>query len=333
MTAGEREEVVSFRVPDGTAEGRLDRVLAARFPDRTRSQLQRLIRDGRVTVGGLPPTKTGQVVRAGDEIRVSFAPVTVPATVTAEEIPLRILYEDEHLAVIDKPAGMLTHPAPGRSSGTLVNAILYYFEEVSDYHDDQARPGIVHRLDRETSGVLIVVKNAAAHAELARQFHDREVKKEYLAVVAGVIVEESRAIDAPIGRHPSYRERGAVDPVRGRPALTRFEVVERFAHHTLLRAFPESGRRHQIRLHLAWLKHPVVGDQVYGGRAARLTFGHLGVTAPARRDLPVIARHALHARRIAFRHPISGTPLAFEAQVPGDFAALLATLRELTSGS
>ena len=296
-------------VEDAGAGQRLDRYLAARNTWGSRSQVQRLITAGQVHVAG-QLAKPGTVLRRGQEVVVGTGtPPPPPNTVEPEPIPLTVLYEDEWLLVIDKPAGLVVHPAPGHWQGTLVNALLHHWRGTRPGLDPN-RPGIVHRLDKDTSGVLVVAKDADTLAALAAQFRRREVHKEYVAAVWGHMPRRSGTIDAPIGRNPVHRQRMAVRP-SGRVAQTRFEVIERFAHVTFVRLFPTTGRTHQLRVHLAAIGHPILGDTVYGRGRAR----EAGV---------YIARQALHAARLTLRHPRRGVELTCNAPLPADMLALRA---------
>jgi 23S rRNA pseudouridine1911/1915/1917 synthase len=248
-------------------------------------------------------------------------PPPVPAEPKAEAIALSIVYEDARLIVLDKPAGLVVHPGAGNASGTLVNALLHHARDLSGV-GGVLRPGIVHRLDRGTSGLMVVAKDDAAHQALARQFAARSVGKEYLAVVLGIPSPRSGRIDAPIGRDPSHRKRMSVQAPRGRAARSTYEVEEALDGAALLRVRIHSGRTHQVRVHLASIGHPVAGDATYGGRR---TPG--SQRAEARAALAALARPALHATRLAFEHPASGQRLSFESPLPADLQALLEALR------
>jgi 23S rRNA pseudouridine1911/1915/1917 synthase len=288
---------------------RLDRFLAAREVLGTRSQVQRLIEAGRVTVDG-QLAKGGVLVRAGQRVAVEIPPPTT-GIVQAEAIDIAVLYEDEWLLAIDKPAGLVVHPAPGHWSGTLVNALLHRWSG-SPAGLDPARCGIVHRLDKDTSGVMLVAKDVATHAALAEAFRAREVGKEYVAFVHGVPRRPEGEIDEPIGRHPVHRKRMSVRR-GGRAAVTRYRVLERFSGAAFVEARPKTGRTHQIRVHLAALGHPILADPVYArGRARRVAS---------------LARQALHARAIAFPHPQRAEIVRIEAPLPADLSAALAELR------
>jgi len=306
------------QVPPGAEGLRLDRFLATVPELGTRSRAKSLIDGGLVRVDGTP-RKSAHVLRAGQEIAVAVPPPE-PAGVAAEPLPLVVLYEDAHLLAIDKPPGMVVHPAPGARHGTVVNALLHRLGALDGVGDPE-RPGIVHRLDRDTSGVLLVARTPQALAGLARQFHDRTLAKRYVAVVHGVVRAPAGVIDQAIGRHPQERKRMSVRARRGRTAVTRYEVVERFRGATLLRLAPETGRTHQLRVHLASLGHPIIADRLYGGgrRAA-------GAIAAALEACP---RQALHAESIAFAHPATGAPVVVRSPLPADLEALLGALRRI----
>jgi len=248
-------------------------------------------------------------VRAGQTVEVERSVPSLPVGVVAEAIPLDVLYEDDWLLVINKPPGLVVHPAPGHWRGTLVSALLHRWQGLPPGLD-QVRPGIVHRLDKETSGVLVIAKDAATLTNLSAQFRRREVEKQYLAVVWGRLRRTRGTIAEPIGRNRVHRQRMAVR-AGGRVAETTFEVVKTVGDISVVRLFPRTGRTHQIRVHLAAIGHPVVGDQVYGG--ARRRSGH---------GPPLITRHALHAERLTLQHPRTGEPVTFTAQIPDDLAAL-----------
>lgn len=290
---------------------RIDRVLAARFPDLSRAQIQRLIRSGAITVNDRV-VRPSYCLSLGDRIAV-----TLPeeASIRPERIPLDIIYEDEHLLVVNKPAGMVVHPAAGVTSGTLVNALLAHCPKVADVGGVE-RAGIVHRLDRETSGLIVVAKDSQTHTALQRQFQRRQVRKTYVVLVEGQVQPSEGIIEVPIGRDQRDRTRMAVART-GRPAVTQYRVVEMFPRYTLLEVRPHTGRTHQIRVHLAWFGYPVVGDRVYGRRRQAL--------------LP--DRHFLHARDLAFTHPVTGKPMAFTAPLPPELVAVLTQLRRERSAT
>ena len=309
-----RAERLVLVVPAAAAGTRLDRFLATAAAVGTRARAQRLIEAGRVQVEGAP-RKSAHVLRGGARIEVTLPPPE-PLTVEPEPVPLRVLYEDADVLAIDKPAGMVVHPAPGVRRGTLVNALAHRFGALADA-GDPARPGIVHRLDRDTSGVLLVARTPAALEALARQFRERTLEKRYVALVRGRLGAPAGTIDRPIGRHPRARQRMSVRSRRGRSALTRWSVVERFPGATLLRLTPETGRTHQLRVHLAALGHPILGDRVYGRRASGMPEAAAG-----------FPRQALHAEEIRFTHPASGARVVVRAPLPADLEDLLAALRQ-----
>ncbi len=290
---------------------RLDRVLHARLPEESRSRIQLWIKAGRVQVNGAP-ARPSHVVRPGEGIDYEPAPAP-PLAAAPEDIPLRVLYEDEDVVAIDKSAGMVVHAGAGVRSGTLVNALLHRFGALSGVGGPR-RPGIVHRLDRYTSGVLLVAKNDAAHQKLAAQFSGREVEKTYVALVHGRVKQESGRIEKPIARDPVRRTRMTARIASGRAAWSEYRVAERFDRFTLLEVRIGTGRTHQIRVHLSSIGHPVAGDTLYG--------------APARVEgLPLLGRFFLHARRIRFRRPKDGAEIVVESDLPPDLRVWLNRLR------
>jgi 23S rRNA pseudouridine1911/1915/1917 synthase len=311
---GHEETLVASRDEAGA---RLDQFLAARLPALSRSQIQRLIREGHVQVEAAKSWRASTPVHAGLVARVSI-PAPAPATPQPEALPLTVLYDDDDLVVIDKPAGLVVHPSAGHATGTVVNALLHHVGGLSGVGGSQ-RPGIVHRLDRGTSGVMVVAKHDRAHRELARQFHDREVGKEYVALVWGTPTRGQR-VATPIGRDPRHRLKMSSRSTRARPAVTDLLEVEPFRGVSLVRIAIGTGRTHQIRVHLSESGHPIVGDELYG-QAKRTLPAHL-------RALAGLARPFLHAARLTFAHPGDGRRLAFEAPLPPDLAGLLKTLRE-----
>jgi 23S rRNA pseudouridine1911/1915/1917 synthase len=299
---------------------RLDQFLTSRLPDLSRSQVQRLIRHGRVrTRSGR--VKPGLVVEPGLHVDVEVPP-SEPADVAAEPLPLTILYDDADIAVVDKPAGMVVHPAAGHARGTLVNALLHHVTGLSGI-GGKDRPGIVHRLDRGTSGVMVIAKHDRAHRELTRQFHDREVEKEYVALVWGRVRPGLR-LDAPIGRDRRHRQKMSSRTARPRQASTHVLDVEPLGDLSLLRLTIETGRTHQIRVHLSEQGHPVTGDPLYGG-----------VKRGGRRSafLAGLGRPFLHAARLTLTHPGTGKRLTFEAPLAADLAAILSRLRQTATPS
>ncbi|MBM3772716.1 MAG: RluA family pseudouridine synthase [Acidimicrobiia bacterium] len=299
------------------AGSRLDRFLAAVLGTISRSQIQRLIREGHVRVDGRP-AKANLSLKKGQAIAVEV-PEAVPSAVAAEPLPIPILYQDEDIVVVDKPAGMVVHPAAGHATGTLVNALLHSVDDLSGIGGEK-RPGIVHRLDKGTSGLMVVAKNDAAHEALAQQFHDRQVDKEYIALVWGE-VQPGRRIDAPIGRDPEDRKRMSARARRSREAVTRVVRTEPLTRAlTLAVVAIHTGRTHQIRVHLSAIGHPVVGDALYGGVHRRVPGDLRAVTR--------LERPFLHAARLAFRHPLNGRRMEFTSPLPRDLQSVLDHLRE-----
>lgn len=288
---------------------RLDRAIAAALPDVSRTQVQRLIEAGCVQVNGVPWLKPGLRLAGGESVSVRLPP-PAPAAAQAEAIPLDVIYEDDDLAVINKPAGMVVHPAAGHAGGTLVNAILAHAPGIVGV-GDEARPGIVHRLDKDTSGLIVIAKNNRAQRQLQEQFNSRAVEKTYLALLDGHPPTDAGRIEAPIGRDPRDRKRMAVVRRGGREAVTEYRLVEKFRDHALAEVRPITGRTHQIRVHFAFLGCPVAGDTVYGRRQP---------TAGLR-------RHCLHAAKIMLRLPSSGERMMFEADLPDELEAVLLGLR------
>jgi 23S rRNA pseudouridine1911/1915/1917 synthase len=303
------ERVVNFTA---TILGeRLDKLIAVELIDLSRTQIQRLIEEGFVAVDGRVVVKPAQRLEREARVTVRIPP-PAPTTHLAESIPLDILFENDDVLVVNKPAGMVVHPAAGHGRGTLVNAVLGYDSELEGVGDEQ-RPGIVHRLDKETSGVIVIAKNDSAHRDLQRQFQNRLVEKVYVALLDGRPPTDTGRIEAAIGRDPRDRKRMAIVPeAQGRAAITEYVVREKFAAHTLVEAHPLTGRTHQIRLHFAYLKCPIVGDAAYGRKKPSLP----------------IERHFLHAARLTFTLPGARAPETFEAPLPDDLARVLKSLRE-----
>lgn len=287
---------------------RLDRYLAQVNPDLSRSYIQHLIGDGHVAVNGRS-VKPSYNVQPGDRISL-VVPVPRPSDILPEDIPLTIVYEDEDVLVVDKPAGMVVHPSPGHASGTLVNALLFHYPHLRI--GDDLRPGIVHRLDRDTSGLLVIAKHDRAKAVLQAQQQARQMLKLYLALIEGSFRDDQGVIDAPIDRHPTDRLRMAI-VAGGRPARTLYRVCERLGPYSLVEAKLETGRTHQIRVHLAHKHHPIVGDQLYGSRRSMQAFG--------------LRRQFLHATRLGFRR-LDGTWIELQAPLPPELQAILDRLRQ-----
>jgi 23S rRNA pseudouridine1911/1915/1917 synthase len=295
---------------------RLDNFLTALLPDQSRSHIQRLIKDGCVT-GPAAALRASTVVHTGQVYAIDL-PEPTAATPEAEPIPIRIIYQDEHLVVLDKPAGMVVHPGAGHNTGTLVNALLHHITDLSGI-GGELRPGIVHRLDRGTSGVMVVAKNDHAHQELSRQFADREVDKEYIALVWG-LVQAGRRIDAAIGRDPSQRQKMSTRARRARSAVTRVMAARHFKGVSLLKVGIATGRTHQIRVHLSAIGHPIVGDPTYGGLHRR--------TPANLRAVQRLERPFLHAARLAFTHPVDGRRIEFDSPLPLDLQAIIDDIEE-----
>lgn len=299
-------QVYQLIVPLEAAGRRLDQVLAALFPEHSRNRLQTWIRAGRVLVNGVIKDEPKLKVYGGENLQVEALEDEQAGAQQPENIPLSIIFEDDHLLIINKPAGLVVHPGSGNWSGTLMNALLHHAPQVVNV----PRAGIVHRLDKETSGLLVVAKTPQAQTHLVRQLQARSVKRIYLAVALGQI-ERNGIVDAPVGRHPVQRTKMAVVS-NGKPALTRYRVKEQFEHCTLIECELETGRTHQIRVHMASIKHPLLGDPVYGRPSPQL---------------PPFERQALHAVRLGLVHPHSGENIRWESPLPPDMQELLENLR------
>lgn len=289
---------------------RIDALLAAEIDDLTRSQAARLIESGAVTLNGRPVKKNHKTFPG--QVFVAELPEPEESELLPENIPLDVVYEDEDIIVVNKPKGMVVHPAPGHSSGTLVNALLWHCGDSLSGVGGEKRPGIVHRIDKDTSGLLIAAKNDQAHRFLSAQLADRSLSRTYEAVVLGRVKEDSGTIDAPIGRHPTDRKRMAVTDKNARSAVTHYEVIARYRGYTHVRCHLETGRTHQIRVHMAYIGHPVAGDEVY-----RKGAGGKGLDG-----------QCLHARKLRFIHPRSGELMELETQLPGYFVDFLSRLGE-----
>ncbi|MFA5147497.1 MAG: RluA family pseudouridine synthase [Candidatus Omnitrophota bacterium] len=294
-------ENYTFEVGLEVGPMRLDQFLTSVFPRPvTRSHLKKLMEEGRVLVDGVP-AKPHHRVKPGQKVEVSLEEA-VASSLEAEEIGLDILYEDDDIVVVNKQPGIAVHPGAGVHSGTLVNALLNHCKDLSDLNE--GRPGLVHRLDKDTSGVIVIAKNNASHVELARQFKAREVKKNYLALVKGVIEIDNGVVDLPIGRHPSNRQKMAVRHDSERNAITEFKVIKRFENSTLVMLNLKTGRTHQIRVHMAYIGHPVLGDEKYGSKGK-------------------FPRQALHSFYLKLRHPVTGKEMEFRAPVPADMKDII----------
>jgi len=311
------EHTDNFVIDESQPGGRLDVFLREKFPAVSRGALQRLIEQGHIRVNGqvVKPTHTP---RAGEQVEVRW-PEAQPAEALPEEIPLDILFEDASLLVVNKPPGLVVHPAAGHEEHTLVNALLHHCRGSLSGIGGVARPGIVHRLDKETSGCLVVAKNDETHLALAKQFEERTVEKLYDAIVLGILERDTGEIRASIARHPSHRKRMAVlESSNSRFAHTSYRVIERLVHATHAEAEIHTGRTHQIRVHFQFIGHPVVGDATYGQKANKRFAESTGYTAP---------RVLLHARKLSFVHPRTGRKVKFTAPLPEDFKAAVKFLR------
>lgn len=319
-TDDSERELLEASVPLAAAGRRFDQVLAELFPDFSRSRLSEWIKSGDALLDGRL-VKPKEAVRGGEPITLSVR-MEVETDAQPEDIPLEILYEDEDVLVVNKPAGLVVHPGAGNPRGTLVNALLHFDPRLAEL----ARAGIVHRLDKDTSGLMVVARTLRAHSSLVEQLSGREVHRQYLAVVQGTMVAGS-TVNAPIGRHPTDRVRMAVVKEGGRDAVTHYRVREKFRAHTLVECRLETGRTHQIRVHMAHVRHPIVGDPLYGGSYRQPK----AATEALATRLQGFRRQALHAEKLTFRHPATGEPVTTEAPMPEDMLGLLHDLREDTA--
>ena len=301
------KEVVTATV----AGERVDVLLSRSIENLTRSAAARLLEEGAVFLGGAPVKKNHKTA-AGDQFTVTL-PEPEPVEAVPQDIPLDVVYEDEHVVVVNKPVGMVVHPAAGHPDGTLVNALLYHCGKSLSGINGQLRPGIVHRIDRDTSGLIIAAKNDPAHQALAAQLQDHSLYREYAAVCVGNLRQDEGTIDAPIGRHRTDRKKMAIDRQSGREAVTHYTVLERYPGFTYLQCRLETGRTHQIRVHLASIGHPLLGDVVYGNK----------------KPWPGLEGQCLHARRLSFVHPATGERVTVECPLPDWFSAVLTKLRRL----
>ena len=306
---------LTAQIPEALAGRRLDQALAELFPSYSRSRLQQWIKAGQVLLNQQPVIARYRV--AGGEYVEIDAQLQLETEARPQAIGLDVRFQDEHLLVLNKPAGLVVHPAAGNPDGTLQNALLHYDPRLASL----PRAGIVHRLDKDTSGLMVVARSLSAHRSLVAQLQARTVQREYLALVQSVLAAGG-TVDAPIGRHPRDRLRMAVVE-SGKPAITHYRVVERFAAHTLVRARLETGRTHQIRVHMAHIRCPLVGDPLYGGRQKLPR----GASAQLRQALSAFRRQALHAARLQLLHPATGETVSWEAELPNDFSSLIDVLR------
>jgi 23S rRNA pseudouridine1911/1915/1917 synthase len=299
-------EKYEFKIDSAASRERLDVFLSTQQTEISRSRLKKLIVEGQVTVNGVV-RPVGYKIREGDQVTLHI-PVPVPLDTIAEHMPLDIIFEDAYLLALNKSAGIVVHPAPGHYKGTLVNALLYHCKDLSGIGGVE-RPGIVHRLDKDTSGLVLVAKTELAHKNLAAQFKKREIHKEYLAIVKGNVKKDTGSVHASIGRHKVNRKKMDTKASKGREASTEYQVTYRCKDWSYLKLWPKTGRTHQIRVHLASIHHPIIGDQLYGGKSPNLK----------------MFRQALHAHRLKLKHPISGSDLSFNAPLPPDMEIFLQT--------
>ncbi len=303
-----------FEVTEEYDGERIDRYLTQIYTDQSRSFFQKLIRSGNVTIQGKPVTKTGTTVDVGDLISV-LLPKPQSVDIKPQDIPLDILYEDDDLLVVNKPKGMVVHPSPGHYEDTLVNAVLFHCKDSLSGINGQSRPGIVHRIDKDTTGTLIVCKNDRSHMEIARQIQEHTVKRLYRGIACGVLKEDEAVIDAPIGRNPNQRQKMAVNTSNGKPAVTHYSVLERYARYTYAEFRLETGRTHQIRVQMESIHHPLLGDELYGGMSKDYAIKGL-------------EGQTLHAMTIGFVHPTTGEYMEFSAPLPEYFKDLLERFRD-----
>lgn len=309
------EYILTVTVPPEEAGSRLDAFIGCNTDELSRSYAVRLIEKGRVRVNGSAVTSKKHHLNGGDTVTIEI-PEPEALSIEAENIPLDIVYEDDDVAVINKPRGMVVHPGPGNANGTLVNAIMYHMGDSLSSINGVIRPGIVHRIDKDTSGLLMIAKNDKAHESLAAQLKEHSVTREYTALVYDNLKEDEMTIDAPIGRDERNRMRNAVNGAAARNAVTHIKVLERFGKYTLVRAILETGRTHQIRVHMAYMHHPLVGDELYGPR--RQSFKTEGIE---------VRGQLLHAGTLGFIHPSTNEYLEFHSDLPEVFVAVLAKLR------
>ncbi|WP_089281207.1 RluA family pseudouridine synthase [Anaerovirgula multivorans] len=300
-----------FYVSEEDEGVRLDVYIADQYQDLSRSYIQKLVKDDLIKVNQ-KPQKSRYIVKGGDEIEVLIPPAR-ELEVQPQDIPIDVVYEDEDVIVLNKPQDMVVHPAPGNYKGTLVNALLYHCKGSLSSINGVIRPGIVHRIDKDTSGLLMVAKNNHSHKSLAEQLKEHSITRKYHAITLGIIKENKATIDAPIGRHPIHRLKMAVVQ-DGRRAITHINILERFKDHTYVEAKLETGRTHQIRVHLSYIKHPLLGDDIYGGKTTKFN----------------LSGQALHAKVLGFVHPTKGEYMEFEAPLPPSFEKVLRVLRSST---
>ena len=316
---------VTFDIKKAFEDRRIDRYLASRLPDYSRTFLQKLVKEGAVLVNGRT-VKSSYDIQKGDFISVRV-PVLEESKIVPEDIPIDIVYEDDYLMLINKPYDMVVHPAGGHHCGTVVNALAFHCQNLSQVNGP-LKAGIVHRLDRDTSGIMLTIKSDAVHSHIAMQFEKRSVKKEYLAVVEGELMLDSDEISLPIARHIIDSQKMAVRHDIGKEAVSIYEVIERFRGYTLVKIMPKTGRTHQIRVHMRAIGHPVVADFMYSSQES-CYLSDLLQKEREEGELPIIDRQALHAHRIEFFHPIHNKKMEFEVDLPDDISALVKTLRDV----
>lgn len=318
----EGAEHLTLKVGSSITQRRLDKYLGGRLSNFSRTMLQKLIIEQAVTINGKfakPSTK----ISPGDTVDLILPPPPAKEFLP-EDIPLNIIYEDDDILVINKQANLIVHPARGYKKGTLINALAFHSKKLSK-GSEEFRPGIVHRLDRNTTGVLIIAKNETAHWRLARQFEERKTKKHYLAIVHGIPEPDADCINKPLAVHPLIRERFAVLPMIGKEAITFYEVIEKFRGYSLLKINIKTGRTHQIRVHMSYIKHPIIGDEMYGGR---FVYPWQLEDKPSQPQDPLISRPALHAWQLEIAHPTTHKQMQFEAPVAEDMRLILEELRK-----
>lgn len=307
----ETDSIQEFEVPEDAEEIRIDKYLAQLYPQNSRSFFQKLIRSGNVTVNQTPIIKSSHTLESGDLVRIRI-PAAKSVSILPEDIPLSVLYEDEDVLIVDKPKDMVVHPSAGHYTGTLVNAVMFHCKDHLSGINGEIRPGIVHRIDKDTTGALIVCKNDEAHRKIAEQIKEHSVTRRYVGIVYGNFSETEGTVTGPIGRHPKDRKKMAVNPKNGKTAVTHYQVLEQFRGYSYLSFELETGRTHQIRVHMASIHHPLLGDQIYG---------------PSKCEFSNLNGQTLHAQTIGFIHPSSGRYLEVSAPLPEYFEHLLSILR------
>ncbi len=320
------EKRIKIEIPEGKKKERIDVFLANTVENATRSRIQKLIRSNCVTVNR-KIVKANYIVCPFDLIELTIPTLPRPEETEAEDIPLDIVYEDDYLLVVNKPAGMVAHPSLGNYSGTLVNALLHYTQKLSKLSKEPGRPGIVHRIDKDTSGLLLIAKDEWTHARLAKQFSEHTVEREYLAVCWGLFKKKKGEVIGNIGRSTKDRKIFTVSPTEGKHAHTFYEVIEEFEFASLVKLHLKTGRTHQIRVHMSYIKHPVFGDPAYGGRVIAYGSQLPKIKARVENLLEIMPRQALHAKTLGFIHPHTEKKILLDSEPPEDFLVLLNKLR------